>query len=228
MDQFSERLQILAVQAMPFLIAIVFHEVAHGMMAKRFGDPTAEEAGRLTLNPLSHLDPVGTFLPLASMLMGIPILFGWAKPVPIDPRRFSHRRSGLFMVAAAGPLMNFFLAFVSAAIYCAASLALSEESASREFILNTAIVSVSINYALGIFNLLPIPPLDGSRLIESMLPKRAALQFEKVSRYGFAILLLLLFSGALNLLQVPIQGAARLTVYWMAQLFEWSYSLLVA
>lgn len=223
MENFADRIQMLSIQGMPFLVAVVFHEVAHGLMAKRFGDRTAEEAGRLTLNPLPHLDPIGTFLPLAGMLLGTPFLFGWAKPVPIDPRRFSSARPGLFFVALAGPMMNFVLAFVSAAAYCAAVLWLPADSPSQDFFAKAAVASVSVNFALGIFNLLPVPPLDGSKVIESFLPLRAAIRYERLSRYGFAILLLLMFSGALNVLRVPILGATEFSLRWTAGIFESVY-----
>jgi Zn-dependent protease len=223
MPEFAERLQILSVQGVPFLMAIVFHEVAHGLMAKKVGDATAEEAGRLTFNPLPHLDPIGTALPLAGMLLGVPFLFGWARPVPIDPRRFRRLRPGLFLVAAAGPAMNFLLALVSAAIFVAARLWLPEESSAAEFITATALVSVTVNYALGLFNLLPIPPLDGSKLIESLLPAAAARRFESLARFGFGILLVLMFTGALGALRAPILAASGLTIQGVARVFEAGY-----
>lgn len=223
MSSFPENIHRLALMAPSFLVAVIFHEVAHGYMAKHFGDATAEEAGRLTFNPLPHLDPIGTFLPLASMAFGSPILFGWAKPVPIDPRRFKRLRLGLFMVSSAGVMMNFFLAFASAFVYWGAKLWIPESSPAHEFVVASSAFSVTINYALAIFNLLPVPPLDGSKILESFLPMQAAIKFERLSRYGFVILILLLFTGALNWLQAPIYGASDLTVNAVARVFEAVY-----
>jgi len=220
MNDFGERIQILSIQAVPFIMAIVFHEYAHGAMAKRFGDTTAKDAGRLTLNPIPHLDPIGTFIPLVSILLGIPLLFGWAKPVPIDPRRFSKFRPGLFWVAAAGPGMNAILALFSAIIFCSIRLFVPEKAFFYEPLSAMALVSVSLNYSLGIFNLLPLPPLDGSKIIESMLPLELARKYERLAQYSFWILIALLFTGALNVLRAPITFATEETVYGVAAILS--------
>ena len=122
-SSFAERLQMLSIQLVPFVMAVSFHEYAHGFIANRWGDSTAKDAGRLTLNPIPHMDPIGTVLfPVINMLTGMNLLFGWAKPVPIDPRRFRKFRPGLFWVSLAGPGMNFLLAIVSAVVFCCLNL----------------------------------------------------------------------------------------------------------
>ena len=171
------------VQFGPFLVAVVFHEFAHGLMAKMWGDRTAQEQGRLTLNPIAHVDPIGTIaFPLLNMVLGINLLIGWAKPVPIDPRRFRKFRSGLFFVSFAGPLMNFFLAVMSAIAFAAIESWVPDTFYLKEPFSLMSQTSVFLNYALGIFNLLPLPPLDGGKMVESLLPKKMALQFEQVAR----------------------------------------------
>lgn len=221
MDSLALNFQRLAVEFPPFFMAVIFHEYAHGFIAKRWGDKTAEEAGRLTLNPVPHVDVLGTLIfPLAGMISGTGFLFGWAKPVPIDPRRFRNMRWGLFWVALAGPGMNVLLAFVSAALFCVISLWTPETFYLHEPLLAMAYVSVSLNYALGIFNLIPLPPLDGSKVIESMLPVETARKFEALARYSLLILIALMFTGALSVLAYPITLCANLTLALMVHLFH--------
>jgi Zn-dependent protease len=200
---------------------VVFHEWAHGFIANQWGDKTAKDAGRLTLNPVPHIDMLGTIIfPLVNMLSGTNFLIGWAKPVPIDPRRFRKLRPGLFFVALAGPGMNVLLAFLSAAAFCAITLWVPETFYLHEPLVTMALVSVSLNYALGIFNLIPLPPLDGSKMIESMLPAGAARKYEQLARYSFFILMALLLTGALSVLGYPIRMLSNLTLYVMARLFH--------
>lgn len=221
MGSFAERLQLLSVQLVPFVMAVVFHEYAHGFVANRWGDRTAKEAGRLTLNPLPHLDPIGTVLfPVINMLTGMNLLFGWARPVPIDPRRFRKLRSGLFWVSLAGPGMNFLLAFLSAAAFCAIRLWIPETFYLFEPLIAMAYVSISLNYALGIFNLIPLPPLDGSKIIEAFLPVEAARKYESLAQYSFFILMALLLTGAFSVLGYPIRFCSDMTLYLMAKLFH--------
>lgn len=218
---FSDRLHLMTIQIVPFIMAVVFHEFAHGFVAHRWGDNTAKDAGRLTLNPLPHMDPIGTVLfPLINMLSGMNILFGWARPVPINPRQFTKYRSGLFWVSFAGPGMNFLLAFISAAGFCALQLWSSPEFYLFEPLTAMAYVSVSLNYALGIFNLIPLPPLDGSKIVESFLPYRLAVRYESLAKYSFLILLGLLWAGAFTVLSYPIRLFTNLTLYLMATLFQ--------
>jgi len=212
-DSLTQGMQTVAVQFFPFLVAIVFHEFAHGWAAARFGDTTAKDAGRLTLNPAPHIDPIGTLLfPLINMISGIPILFGWARPVPIDPRRFTRLRLGLFWVAFAGPLMNFTLAVLSAIGTVAILMWVPEEFAFHEPLKRMALVSVSLNFALGIFNLLPLPPLDGSKMIQSFLSTRLSQKYESFSRFSMLILLGLMLTGAIRYLSIPIEILTRMTL----------------
>lgn len=217
---FAERLQMTTIQFGPFLIAVVFHEFAHGLMARFWGDKTAQEQGRLTLNPAPHIDPIGTILfPLINMVSGFGILIGWAKPVPIDPRRFRKLRPGLFLVAFAGPLMNFLLAVISALAFAAIWVHVPDTFSLKEPFLLMCQASVSLNYALGIFNLLPLPPLDGGKIVESLLPVKAAMRYEQLAQYSFFIILALLFTGALSVLQAPILFLYRATILIAAAIF---------
>jgi len=221
MGSFAERLQVLSIQFVPFVMAVVFHEYAHGFIANRWGDKTAKEAGRLTLNPVPHMDPLGTVIfPVINMLSGMNILFGWAKPVPIDPRRFTKHRHGLFWVSIAGPGSNVLLAFLSAAAFCAIRLWMPETFYLYEPLIAMTYVSVSLNYALGIFNLIPLPPLDGSKVIQAFLPARAVMKYEAIAQYSFFILMALLLTGALSVLSVPIRFCADITLFAMAKIFH--------
>lgn len=220
MDSFVDNLRSMSIQFVPFVMAVVFHEYAHGLAAKRFGDTTAKDAGRLTLNPIPHMDPIGTVLfPLINMLSGMNLLFGWARPVPIDPRRFSKYRPGLFWVSFAGPMMNFFLATLSAVAFCAIQLWVPRDFYLHEPLSAMTYVGITLNYALGIFNLIPLPPLDGSKMIESFLPVRLAVKYEKIAPYSFFILMGLLLVGAFTVLSYPIRFASNATLYLVARLF---------
>jgi Zn-dependent protease len=209
----SGRLQMLSVQLVPFIMAVVFHEYAHGFVAHRWGDDTAKNAGRLTLNPVPHIDLMGSLVfPMILMLSGTNILFGWAKPVPIDPRLFKKYRNGLFWVSLAGPGMNFLLAVLSAIAFCALHLWVSPEFYLYEPLTKMAMISITLNYALGIFNLIPLPPLDGSKVLEAFLPMEVARKYEKLARYSFLILIGLLFTGAFNVLSYPILFCSNVTL----------------
>jgi Zn-dependent protease len=214
----AENIQMVSIQFVPFVMAVVFHEFAHGFVAARFGDTTARDQGRLTLNPIPHIDPVGTILfPLINMLTGMNILFGWAKPVPINPARFRKYRPGLFWVSFAGPGMNFILAFLSALVFCALLRWMPHEFFLFEPLVGMTRVGITLNFALGIFNLMPLPPMDGSKMIQSFLSYEATRKYEMVARYSFWILMALLISGALRVLSYPIQFLSNLTL-WVASL----------
>ena len=220
-DAWTTGIQTVATQFMPFMAAVVFHEFAHGWAASKWGDTTAKDAGRLTLNPMPHIDPVGTLLfPLINMFTGIPILFGWARPVPIDPRRFRKFRAGLFWVSFAGPLMNFLLAIASANACVALLIWVPEEFYLQEPLQRMALVSVSLNFALGIFNLIPLPPLDGSKMVESILPLRMIRKYESLSRFSVVILLALMFTGAIRVISGPIEFLTRATLSVALQLMS--------
>lgn len=220
MGPIAERIQMLSVQLVPFVMAVVFHEYAHGYVANRWGDNTAKSQGRLTLNPIPHMDPVGTVLfPMINMLTGMNILFGWAKPVPINPARFTRYKQGLFWVSLAGPGMNFLLAILSAVLFFAIYLWVPSTFYLHEPLAVMARISISLNYALGIFNLIPLPPLDGSKVVEAFLPYDLARKYEALSQYSFFILMGLLLTGALSVLSYPIQFCTDLTLAVVGLLF---------
>lgn len=182
--------ELFAISIVILLFSVIVHEVMHGLMALKFGDRTAERAGRLTLNPVPHIDPIGTILlPALLIFSGSPILFGWAKPVPVNPLNFSNIRRGELAVSAAGVLSNFGLAIIAAGLYHL----LNAYTDIPNLLLNSLRFMVLINLILGIFNLFPIPPLDGSKVLMSQLPYKLARQYEKLEPYGFIILLILLF-----------------------------------
>ena len=171
------------------LVAVTVHEFAHALVADRLGDPTPRQLGRLTLNPIAHLDVLGTiFFVLFS--------FGWARPVPINPRNFANPRQGMLQVALAGPLANVTLAF-------AVGLLLKFQQPLGPFWEAMASMMVSINVVLAIFNLIPVPPLDGSRILEGLLPHEQAIAYSRIQPYGTIILLVLLYTGVIGHLVMP-------------------------
>lgn len=182
--------EFLALSIIVLLFSVIVHEVMHGVIALKFGDHTAERAGRLTLNPIPHIDLFGTILlPALLIFTGSPILFGWAKPVPVNPLNFSSLRKGELLVSAAGILANFSLAILAALIYHLLNALPQTFPALLGSLLR---FTVLINLVLGIFNLFPIPPLDGSKILLSQLPYNLAKSYQKIERYGFLILLILL------------------------------------
>jgi Zn-dependent protease len=177
----------------PLVIAIVFHEVAHGLIARRLGDPTAQERGRLTLNPIKHIDLFGTvILPLLLAISHAP-MFGWAKPVPVNYARLRHPRRDMVLVALAGPGMNLLLAVVGA-MMLAATLAWSSDpnSPATRLVAANALNFIFINIFLGVFNLLPVPPFDGGHVVEGLLPAPLAMRFRQIGRYSLLVLMILL------------------------------------
>lgn len=185
---------LLAIILIPCLIvAIVFHEVAHGWVANALGDPTAKERERLSLNPIRHVDPVGTvILPGILALTGAPV-FGWAKPVPVIKQRLNNPRFGMMAVAAAGPGTNFVLAFIGAiALGLLAGSLSAPPTGWLEILVSGLNYFIVINIFLALFNLLPIPPFDGSHIVEGLLPREAAAAYEKLRPLGLPLLFLLL------------------------------------
>lgn len=196
----------LSIWAVPTVFSIVAHEVMHGEVARRLGDDTAQRAGRLTLNPISHVDPFGTvILPAILLYLNLPV-FGWAKPVPVDFRRLRNGRTGMVMVAAAGPLTNLTLAVVSA-IMARQLPHMLDPQAWRVVVVPLFYMlraSVVINVVLAVFNLLPLLPLDGGRVLTGLLPLPLAIKFSRLEPYGFLILFLLLYSDFFNRLIGPL------------------------
>jgi Zn-dependent protease len=186
----------VALSAVPMLAAIVFHEVAHGAVAYVLGDPTAARHGRLTLNPLPHIDPVGTvllpgFLLVTSFLTGTsPFVFGWAKPVPVDYRQLRHPRRDSVLVALAGPVTNLVLAAIGAVVLAAIPADVEHGSLAHGLGL-MAETSVIVNCVLAVFNLMPIPPLDGGHVLAALLPAPAVRVLRRVERIGFIIVILI-------------------------------------
>lgn len=182
-----------------FFLAVVIHEYAHGWIAWKLGDPTAKMAGRLTLNPLAHVDPIGTIvLPLLLLITRSPVVFGWAKPVPVDFHSLNNPKRDMVWVGLAGPTANILLAILLSFI-----LKFFTITGSVMFlaILNSAII---INLVLAIFNILPIPPLDGSRVAMGMLPREMAIRYAKLEPYGFIIIFGLLYLGIVGSVIWPI------------------------
>jgi Zn-dependent protease len=201
-------IQKIAVFALPVIFAITLHEAAHGYVARYFGDMTAAAAGRITLNPLKHIDPVGTILvPLvilltSKLLGGGAILFGWAKPVPVNFARLRRPKQDMLWVAAAGPGINLVMA-VFWALMIQLGHALGSGFASAPLMLMGA-AGVFINVILMALNLIPLPPLDGGRIAVSLLPVKQAMQFARLEPYGLFILLGLLFTGILGIILWPL------------------------
>lgn len=188
-------------QLVILLFSIVFHEVAHGKMALWKGDTTARDAGRLTLNPISHIDPFGTILlPLFLILTRSPVLFGWAKPVPINPRRFQDSKRDIALVGASGPGSNFLLAVFASVFFRILALLFGFDS----ILTRLMVYGIAINLVLCFFNLIPIPPLDGSRIAMAFLPSDLVEQYERIERYGFIIIFLLLFLGLFQWIIMPL------------------------
>ncbi|MFA7279302.1 MAG: site-2 protease family protein [Sterolibacterium sp.] len=201
-------IQTLAIWALPVVFAITLHEAAHGYVARMFGDPTAWELGRVSLNPLRHIDPVGTLLVPAlilgtsSLLGSGGILFGWAKPVPVNFSRLRNPKRDMLWVAAAGPGANLIMALGWA---CLIKLAIMmPDSVFALPMAEMGKAGITINAALMLLNLLPIPPLDGGRIAVSLLPHRLAWKFARIEPYGFVILLALLFTGVLGDILGPL------------------------
>ncbi|MDB5693903.1 MAG: site-2 protease family protein [Alphaproteobacteria bacterium] len=182
----------VATWLIPLVFAIVLHEIAHGWAANAFGDPTARRKGRLSLNPLRHIDPVGTIaLPLVLAVAGAPV-FGWAKPVPVVARRMRNPRLHMILVALAGPGMNLLLAVIGA-LLLGALLIRPGSGLAWLFLMLNLLNFVAINIFLAVFNMLPIPPFDGGHVVEGLLPRRVAVHYAKLRRYGFLLLVVLLF-----------------------------------
>ncbi len=203
----AHALRILSISLVPALLGIILHEVAHGWMAEKLGDPTARMMGRLTLNPIPHIDPMGLAVFGLTSLTGS-FVFGWAKPVPVNPRYFRKIDRDMMLVALAGPSANFLLAVIFGVLLWAAvsflPFAQWKDNSAYIFCLSSLQAGVIINFGLGWLNLLPIPPLDGSKILAYFLPPQYARRYMEAARYGFIILLILLFTGILNKILGPL------------------------
>jgi len=207
--EFSLETVVLAV--VPVVFAIALHEAAHGYVARMFGDQTAWMLGRVTLNPLKHIDLVGTVLvPGLLLLTGAPFLFGWAKPVPVNFGNLRQPKRDMIWVAAAGPAANFVMAFLWALL---AQVAAPSGPWTSEGLYQMAQVGISVNLVLMVLNLLPIPPLDGGRIAVGLLTGRAAHALARVEPYGFMVILLLLVTGVLGGLMRPLLRVAQYVLY---------------
>jgi Zn-dependent protease len=196
--------QQIAAWLMPVLLAVTVHETAHGWVARRFGDKTAEMQGRLTLNPIKHIDPIGTILvPGLMLLLPGSFVFGWAKPVPVDWRNFKHPKQDMAWVAAAGPASNLIMGFAWA-LLARVALGLPAESWVKAPLLFMGVAGIFINTILMVLNLLPLPPLDGGRVVTGVLPASYAYRFARIEPYGFIILLALLMTGVLGFIMWPV------------------------
>jgi Zn-dependent protease len=205
-------IRFIIVQAFVILFAITIHEAAHAWTANKMGDPTAAALGRASLNPLVHIDPIGTILfPLLLILFKMPV-FGWAKPVPYNPYNLKRPRKGGLWIAFAGPISNILAAGAAVLVFrllkpfgarITDASALSRPLEGLSVIL---LFTALINLSLAIFNLIPIPPLDGSGILAGLLPEKAAASYERLRPYGFLLLLLLMYSGALTLVFTPVQS----------------------
>lgn len=199
-------LKTISIWAIPVLFAVTLHEVAHGWMARYFGDRTAELLGRLSLNPLRHIDPLGTVLiPGVLLALGLP-LFGWAKPVPVATSVLRRPRLALMMVALAGPAANLAMALLWCAIL-AGAVRIKAEATLADWVVLMAQAGIVVNVVLAIFNLLPIPPFDGGRVLAAVLPPRLGARFEKLAPVGMFIVLGLSVLGLFSWLFVPAYRA---------------------
>lgn len=197
-------IQKISIWALPLIFAITLHEVAHGYVASLFGDQTAKLSGRLSLNPIKHIDPIGTVAIPLVMLMVSNFIFGWAKPVPVDPRNLRNPRRDMAFVALAGPLSNILMAVIWGLIAKAGMLIAGGDNRWLGLpLIYMGEAGIMINVVLGVLNLIPLPPLDGGKLLISLVPPRLGYQISLLEPYGFIILIVLLFTGVLSFIIAP-------------------------
>jgi len=200
---FEKIIYTTAVWIIPVVFAITVHEVAHGWVANKLGDGTAKMLGRLTLNPVKHIDPIGTLLVPLVMVFMAGFAFGWAKPVPVSPANFKNPRKDMAIVAAAGPLSNVVMAILWVIFFKIVSMTVSNPDIAMG-LMKMGQAGIIINLVLFVFNLFPIPPLDGSKVLSGFLPHSASLLMDKIEPYGFFIVIGLLYFGVLGMVMNPI------------------------
>ena len=196
----------IIVAAVPIIFAITVHEVAHGWVASKLGDPTAKLAGRLTLNPVKHIDPLGTIVVPLVMIALTPFAFGWAKPVPVDWRNLDSPRRDMALVAAAGPGANIIMLLLWTLLLSVLFAAGTAVSYQENLLIEMAKVGIIINIVLIALNMLPLPPLDGSRIVTAFLSPAAAYKYNLLERWGLPILVVLIFTGVLGKILHPLIG----------------------
>ncbi len=208
----------LFVFVIPVIFAVTVHEVAHGWVASQFGDQTAKSMGRLTLNPVKHIDPVGTIVVPAIMYFTSGFIFGWAKPVPINWRNLGHPRRDMAIVAIAGPAANL-LMLIFWAMSAKVIILLGDDSNHlTQLLFIMCSIGITINIVLMILNLFPVLPLDGGRILTAMLPRNLAISFSRMEPYGLIILVVLLLSGILWKILLPLIGGTQTLIYQLIQI----------
>ncbi|MEO8224561.1 MAG: site-2 protease family protein [Gammaproteobacteria bacterium] len=197
-------IQLLSAAIIPVLFGITLHEVSHGWVARRYGDRTAELLGRLTVNPLKHIDPVGSVaVPLVLTLLNLPA-FGWAKPVPVNPRNLRRPKRDMMLVAIAGPASNLVMALFWTLVFYLALQVPAGLLGARQFLLSMSQIGIGFNILLAIFNLVPIPPLDGGRVLRGVLPEALGRKLDAVEPYGLILVMGLLATGFLGRFVAPL------------------------
>ena len=197
-------IQKITIWILPLLFAVALHEAAHAWIADKKGDSTARMLGRLTFNPIKHIDPVGTIIVPVLMVVLTGFAFGWAKPVPVDARNLRNPKKDMMWVAAAGPVSNFLQALFWAVFLNISVMFFDGRSSISLFFLLMPIAGITINMILGVLNLLPIPPLDGGRIMSGLLSPRASMQYSKIEPYGFFIIIALMITGILSYIIFPV------------------------
>lgn len=205
--------QRIAIWALPVLFAITVHEVAHGWVASRLGDPTARMLGRLTLNPVKHIDPVGTLLVPGILLLLGGVIFGWAKPVPVTTENLRRPRRDMAIVAAAGPVANMVMAVFWGLVVKIGFVIGDAMSWIAQPLIYMGGAGITVNVVLAVLNLLPLPPLDGGRVLAGLLPGRLSTRVDRLEPYGFLIILTLLATGTLGYILGPPIGALQKIIY---------------
>lgn len=195
--------QKITIWILPVLLAVSLHEAAHAWMADKKGDPTSRLMGRLTFNPFKHIDPVGTILVPTLMILFTGFAFGWAKPVPVDVRNLNNPKKDMMWVALAGPMSNFIMAILWAIFLHISVMFVDSRSALSLFFLLMPVAGITINVILGVLNLLPIPPLDGGRIMAGLLSPQASEKYSKIEPYGFFIIIALMLTGVLSYIIFP-------------------------